>query len=203
VNGYLEPTEGPIENNPSSLIPSDLSFNLYQPNPMAATHLYELIESTLLPLLPRPYRRADGRLTTSERERLEQYFEITSTLAHKLSDSEHASSAENELQQMKLQRLLRIRDLATFLYNNITEAEREKIATSSRQADAAEEPHDDATATKAFSKIISIFSDRIEKERGGSYRIPDGAPLDIFSFFDQWQEDVEACEPLYMLRASE
>ncbi|KAF2196391.1 hypothetical protein GQ43DRAFT_476372 [Delitschia confertaspora ATCC 74209] len=163
---------------------------------MSSAQFCEIVESTLLCYLGRGHRRVDCKLTLSERERLQKSFQTTWQLAHQLSNPEEASLADNELSQMKLQDLLRIREIATFLYINITKADREKIASmagSSNGDGTTRGTYDDARITEGFLRIIKIFVDRIINERGGSYHIPDGAPLDLFSFFDQWQGDVEEC----------
>lgn len=156
-----------------------------------------LIESILLPLLPPQHRRADCKLTPSERERVAQALTATWKLAEALSDDRTALSAQNELQRTRLPDLLRTKELATFLFTIATQADRGTVATALRQEEAVTttEPYNDSRITKGFSEILSEFVDRVIAERGGSYVIPDGAPMDICSFFDQWQNHVEECIP--------
>ena len=167
---------------------------------MSAETFCDLVESTLLDYLPGHLRKPDGKLTSTERTRVKTVFNETWGLAYQLSDHSLGSAKEAQLKQAPLPTLLRIREVATFLYTNITKADRERIAsgpqTTARPSQDATEAYDDDRLIIGFSKILSIFVERIEKERNGSYNIPDDAPLNLFSFFDQWQSEVEDCVPI-------
>lgn len=84
--------------------------------------------------------------------------------------------------QMSLGELLRLREIAAFLFGYIESSERASIAASSGK------PYEDNRIVDGTSKILEIFDKRNQAERGGSMSIPEGAPLDFFTFFDQWQE---------------
>jgi hypothetical protein len=168
---------------------------------MSADVFCDLVESTLLEYLPGHLRRPDSKLTPSERSRATTAFNETWDLAYQLSDPNIGPIKEAQLKQAPLPNLLRIKEIAIFLYTNITKADREKIASGpqtarTRSPQETTGDYDDDRVIIGFSKILSIFVERIEKERNGSYNIPDYAPLNLFSFFDQWQSEVEECVPI-------
>ena len=162
---------------------------------MAATLFCDVVETESMGLLPRNLRRADGKLTPSERARLQKSFEKAWGLALDLKNPESAPSAEKSLYDMELKELLRLREMAVLIYSDFDNAAREKLASLQNEI-VAQKEYDDKTMLEAFAKIMSVFNERVATERYGRFDIPEGAPRDIFSFFDQWQDVVNDCVPL-------
>ncbi|KAF2802067.1 uncharacterized protein BDZ99DRAFT_504093 [Mytilinidion resinicola] len=161
--------------------------------PIRPTELFSASTSLTIPnnLLNDGFSRT---LTATERDRLSTTFaQVQQLTTRKLN------AVRDELSNTTLPRLLRIRELAVFLLQHLTEDERETLCPGSKDSnkedDAGVEGHDEAQLVDVLNVILSNFSGRIDKERGGSWPTPEGAPMGMFTVFDQWQDYVEACVP--------
>lgn len=156
--------------------------------PMASKFLCDYVEKDILilQLLPRNLRRADNRFTLTERARLQASFEKTWDVALALANPGSAASAEKSLCEIELKEHLRLREMALLVACYTDAAAREKLDSMLPQNDYNKEAMD-----KALLKIVSTFIDRLSIERYGRLNIPEGAPLDFFTFFDMWQDEVD------------
>lgn len=165
---------------------------------MSSTYFRDVVEPNIINFLPRHLRRADGKFTPTERARLQASFQKAWNVALELTNPESAPSAEKSLYEMELKEHLRLREIAVLIFSDFDEAAREKLASSPPEdgADSKKNFENDEAMLKAFEMILSSFNERVSTERYGGWNIPEGAPRDLFTFFDEWQDEVDDCVPL-------
>ncbi|PVH98760.1 hypothetical protein DM02DRAFT_29556 [Periconia macrospinosa] len=142
---------------------------------MSAPTCCNIFEKEITSRLLRPHKRADNKLTPTETDRLTSAFTRTWGLL-----GQPRKEIEKELDGMPLKELFCVRQVVIFLFALIDEDDLRKIA-------GEEAPWDSSGCFATLEEMLAISTHRLERDLPNWYAFPDGAPLNIFAFFDHWQ----------------
>ncbi|KAF2823987.1 hypothetical protein CC86DRAFT_372135 [Ophiobolus disseminans] len=144
---------------------------------MSATTCCNIFEKEITSRLLRPHKRANNKLTPTEIDCLTSAFNKTWGLL-----GQPWKEIEEELVSMPLKELFCIYQVVIFLFADVDEDDMRKIACE-------EAPWDSSEYTAILEDMLAVSTRRLERDLKSWYAVPDGAPLNIFAFFDHWQAE--------------
>jgi hypothetical protein len=181
---------------PTFLLPG----TTYQSPPMSASHhmaasiCCEVFEEKVVADLCRPHDRPDNKLTTTERERLTNAFDLTWRFMKDLKKN-NGIQMQAHLQEnpavLPPKQVFCVREMAIFTVDNIPKPQQREIAHLTGYADDGDYDEDDLRAR--LMKIVVACTQSLENKGVDRYSQPDKAPLGFFGMFDHWQEDYMKC----------
>lgn len=149
---------------------------------MAEDLCCEIFEAKVVADLCRPHKRADPKLTPTERARLTSTFNKAWTLL--VTFRGNPESANDGLEKLSAKDTFYVLEVVTFLHNNVANPELRQMARLQ-----GESLYDDTECRDSLAELLRLVGVQLGKKNPRGFNMPEKAPLGLFAMFDHWQDD--------------